>query len=30
MAINLNRVTITGHLVRDPVLNGLPSGKSEG
>jgi single-strand DNA-binding protein len=28
MAINLNRVTITGHLVRDPVLNGLPSGKS--
>jgi single-strand DNA-binding protein len=28
MAINLNRVTITGHLARDPVLNGLPSGKS--
>jgi single stranded DNA-binding protein len=28
MAINLNRVTITGHLVRDPALSGLPSGKS--
>jgi single-strand DNA-binding protein len=28
MAINLNRVTITGHLVSDPVLSGLPSGKS--
>jgi single stranded DNA-binding protein len=28
MSINLNRVTITGHLVSDPVLRGLPSGKS--
>jgi single stranded DNA-binding protein len=27
MGINLNRVTITGHLVSDPTLQGLSSGK---
>jgi len=30
MGINLNRVTITGHLVSDPTLQGLSSGKGSG
>jgi single-stranded DNA-binding protein len=28
MVTNLNRVSITGHLARDPTLHDLPSGKS--
>ena len=28
MAQNINRVTITGNLTADPVLNSLPSGTS--